>query len=366
MSLLFGRANSVGRAPLAATLTVCAALAVSSCQTGVSAINDVPGAAAVLGLQCVDATGPNSTREEIVDAQLQQSVDDPDTGATMTMLDLILMQLQQHDITKSADEIRQSMIDETYPMPQEGVADPLMVPEGGDAAFADAICGMGGGWQRIGLAGDEAEIAETPHLLRGAGRSICSTVSSSTSAESVVKPKQERADRALADPEAFKRDLIASIDQSITELSELEQTPAIAELIVRNKANRETLRSQPADAVAKALEMEAKIMWLAVEHQCPQTSRYGFGENCGKFNPFPDQAEGGGILRIKGPGSMSCDDAGLIVRGDYFPSVEDPKSLLDEYFCRRDGFAEDDAAPVYIECIPYELSRPTVLVTPLE
>lgn len=366
MNLLFGRANSVGKAPLTATLTVCAALAVSGCQTGVSAINDVPGAAAVLGLQCVDATGPNSTREEIVNAQLQQELEDPETGATMSMLDLVTKQLEQQGTPQSAAEIRRSMIDEMYPIPQEGVAEPLTVPEGGDAAFAAAICGTPDGWLRVGLSGEEAQIAATPHLLRGAGRAICSTVSSSTSAEAVLKPKQERADRAAADPDAFKRDLIASIDQSITELSELEQTPAIAELIVRNKANRETLQSQPADAVAKGLELEIKIMSLAVEHQCPQTSLYGFGENCGKFNPFPDQGDGGGILRIKGPGTMSCEDASLIVRGDYFPSIEDPKSLLDDYYCKRGGFIEDEAAPIYIECMPMELGRPSVLVTPLE
>lgn len=104
---------------------------------------------------------------------------------------------------------------------------------------------------------------------------------------------------------------------------------------------------------------------LAVKHQCPSRSRYGFGLGCGEFNPFPD---GGttGILRVR-EGDLSCQDAQTVIRSHYFPSQADPSSPLSMYRCEEGGFEVVEDAPLLIECqaIQGNPNPATIIVAPV-
>lgn len=87
------------------------------------------------GLTCVDASGPNSTSEQIADASLNTQFTDPVTGETKTGMDMAVeVGRPLEDIwdlpEQSRDDIQRKAVEAVF-------SDVL---DGGDAAFAASVC----------------------------------------------------------------------------------------------------------------------------------------------------------------------------------------------------------------------------------
>lgn len=305
-----------------------------------SPINRVLGE---VGFTCVDAVGSNSTAEQIGVAQLNTEFTDPDTGETTTAMEIALeMDRELSEVfespSHSRDEILNNSIESVF----------TDVPDGGDAAFAAAVCDEVNVsvWEALtgqGIADDT--LATTPHLLRGFGRSICGSMGDSY-AEAVLKDQSDEVKEATDNPTAFKEKQLSLLNEA---LEAAEAQPDLLDVEAARSA-LETFSATPADAIAANLESMLRMQWLAVEHQCPASSRYGFGPGCGEFNPFPDGKDVG-ILRVRG-GHLSCENAQTVIRWHYFPSQADGNSPLSWYHCQENGFEDVPGAPVFIECEP--------------
>ncbi len=299
------------------------------------------------GFTCVDAVGSNSTAEQIADAQLNTEFTDPDTGETKTGMEIALE--ADRELTEafsgmlaspghSREEILQSSIESVF----------TDVPDGGDAAFAAAVCDEVNRsvWEVLTARGTTDDtLATTPHLLRGFGRSVCGAMGE-LYAEAVLKDQADEVEEATENPVAFKTKQLSLLNE---QLEAAEAQPDIFDVEALRSA-LETLSATPADDIAANLESALRMAWLAIEHQCPASSRYGFGPGCGEFNPFPD-GKVAGILRVRG-GHLSCENAKTVIRWHYFPSQADGTSPLSWYYCKENGFGDVADAPVYIECEP--------------
>lgn len=298
------------------------------------------------GVSCVDATGANSTAEQIADAQLNTPITDPRTGETKTGMETALeagneansvLGLKEH----SPEEIRQAGIEAVF----------TDVPDGGDAAFAGAVCDEVNVdlWDRLtatnGLTDDT--LATTPHYLRGIGRTVCGSLGD-TFAEAEFKELAAELDEAALDHDVYKEKQLLLLAENLKDAEELaRENPKMFDLELMRQ-NRDEFAATPADDIVANLKSSLRMQWFAVEHQCPDKSRYGFGPDCGEFNPFPDGGVSG-ILKVR-EGHLSCEDAKTVVRWHYFPSQADDSSPLSLYRCEENGFEDIEEAPLYIEC----------------
>ncbi|HEY7052443.1 MAG TPA: hypothetical protein VH496_09990 [Mycobacterium sp.] len=251
----------------AAALALCAM--VSSCSVGGAPRFDIFSLA---GPRCVDAHGPNSTPEEIVDAQLKLEITDPATGEKKTMAEMgeemykKMAQLLPGLPTPSPGAFKQKLLEMVY----------RDVPSGGDAAFAKAICGMQSGWERAGLgsSADAARVAATPHVLRGAGRAVCQTIAGSD-AEDVLAPEAKQVKLAKSDPAKFKQSMLHDLDEAIDSFkaTKFPSGGPFASSVGEMQKTRDKIADTPAPSLARGIEAAHEIKWMAVRHQCPTLSR---------------------------------------------------------------------------------------------
>ena len=317
------------------------------------------------GLTCVDSSGPNSTPDQIANAQLNTKFTDPVTGETKTGMDAAL------DMGSSATEVLglpQHSREEIQKKAAEAVFSD--VPDGGDAAFAAAVCATVNAnvWKAMTSQGTPKQLlASTPHLLRGFGRMVCGSIGKGSYSEAAFKEEANSVKEAKADPEAFKATQLAKLREQFKLGQEaVARNPKFFKpgAVEAEQKEIDAFAATPAADIAANLEAMLRMAQLAVEHQCPSRSRYGFGPGCGQFSPFPD---GGttGVLRVR-QGELSCEDAKTVVRYHYFPAQADRQSPLSMYYCEEGGVEKVEDAPLYIECQPIEgnPNPATVLVAP--
>lgn len=337
------------------------ATAIAACSPD-NPINQMLGKA---GLTCVDALGPNSTSEQIADASLNTQFTDPVTGETKTGMDMAVEAGRPlEDIWDLPEQSRDDI--------QRKAAEAVFsdVPDGGDAAFAASVCDTvnGGVWKALTSQGTpEDTLASTPHLLRGLGRMVCGSIDKESYYEVVFKEDADLAQKAKKDPEAFKSTQLAKMREQLKSIQEAAATnsklykPGAADAQQKEIDN---FAATPATDIAKNVEGAYRMVQLAVEHLCPNRTRYGFGPGCGQFNPYPD-GDSTGVLRVR-QGNLSCDDAQTVIRNYYFPGQVDPQSPLSMYYCEDGGVKADKKPLVYVECEAIEgnPNPATILVSP--
>lgn len=139
--------------------------------------------------------------------------------------------------------------------------------------------------------------------------------------------------------------------------SELAPDNPLAVDLDNLRKTRDELAATPATDLADNLETMHRIKWLAVEHQCPTLSRFGFGPECGEYLMGP---EGNtiGIIKLEND-TLSCDDARNIIDNHFVTTgyrlqpAPELNSELDDYLCYEfhEGVDENDI-PMYMECAP--------------
>jgi hypothetical protein len=226
----------------------------------------MPGSAAA---DCVDATGPNSTPEQIVDAQLSAQAL---PGQTQTVLE----QLQPEGGLSSPTQLRQDLLKGVF----------RDVPAGGDAAFAAAACPLQGWAMALGNGSyvyhfqsysdsGRGRFAKTPHLLRGWGRQFCSGAEGDDADDVYWKPLKQMEGKiqdAKSDPESYKSSLLAGIDDSL-QLAVDEPQMTDPNSVAATRTVRTNVIATPAGELVAGYEALHQLMQLAVEHQCPQFRR---------------------------------------------------------------------------------------------
>lgn len=305
--------------------------------------------------ECVDAIGPNSTPEQLVDAALAAEVTNPLTGQPIT----VSQQLAQDKIPVT-EKFHRDLVESIF----------TDVPAGGDAAFASAACQVPGWDIRNGSfvymfgpipsnAADHDRVAKTPHLLRGFGRQQCS----GRSGDPKRWDQEEHAlkttiDEARADPEAYKRSQLAETDEYIANGGKFLATSPLAAdpvFLAIVKDSRERLNAEPAQETVKRLEAAFAIsQQLPFEHQCPQF-RHGV-PTLGREKPF-EWAEGFGgaqpeSISLASTASSSVSDITwqswgqprAIGHGVTFHGVDEPKS---EIFVIAFDLGDCDGHPAY-------------------
>jgi len=341
----FGRDLPTAIRGLVAMASICSASVLAGCG-GLPGVGQFLGSDDRSNADCVDAGGANSSKEQIAEAQWGATFPDPETGSETTGFDYAAKlfctrnELFGIGVDETDDQLRPMVWDWTLEQLYPGPGQPA-VPDGGDAAFAAAVCGLKPGWERVDLYGDPTVVAATPNLVRGMGRTVCKAVAT-VWAEGVLKYADELAELAAADPETLKAHLLAEMADNMRGLT--------GDRLAGQRARRDKLQSTSAADMARSMEFAARIQWLAVEHQCPDRSRYGFGADCG------DLGDGMGRLKIKS-GTRTCDEARDVV-GRHYNSDLNVAEDLAAYFCMEGGFLDDPHAPLNLECIPPKNTDP--------
>lgn len=263
------RVGMVSWAHIAAKLsaaTVIAAFSLTGCSS--AGVADKPPAkapSATSSVECVDSSGPNSSPDQIVDAALGAPATNL-RGETRTVAQTLPPYM-------SSPRLRQDAI--------EGVF--RDVPEGGDAAYAAAVCSLTN-WDikngsyihnyGVDITSDEvrAALARQPSLLRGWGRAECAAANADIARWTMQSryAEQELA-KARANPEAYKQSLIDQAQYVLTPdpaISDPTNTDTLAIEVAQASVN-ELPRTSARDLVAR-LEVGIKISDLALDHQCPQ------------------------------------------------------------------------------------------------
>jgi|GEM_PF-6107898 len=292
--------------------------------------------------ECVDARGPNSTPEQIVEAALAAPVVNPLTGEKETVADAVERAVGRP------------------PQPAQFVDTVFTdIPPDGDAAFAAAVCRLTAWvppegsyvWDVRAVPGDRAEVVRIPHLLRSWGRVECSQDTAEWKSARTFRAIEAEIRDARSDAEALKRSLLAEVDKGMFDPG--YGNGAMGEA-ARARA-RAAVDSLTAEQLIDGVEAWHQLERLALEHLCPQL----MAEECGSISPFPDGATTG-ILEAR---KVSCDDARLVIRYAYFPFEAPPGSPLTGYKCDEGK----DFDSVMLECTPYneatgEDPHPTIRV----
>lgn len=332
---------------LACSLVVLAVGGLAGCTQVRSGLEQIAGGGAgrIAGADCVDSQGPNSTPDQIVDAALSTPVTDPVTGETKTMLELgqqsaaqLNNMLPGLELDGSPKGFRDQYLDDLW----------KDVPEGGDAAYAAAVCTMRSGWPKIDilLSWQEAKAAATPHVLRSSGRNVCTLVrSGDMPAESLLAQERLYVVLGKNDPEQLKAKSIADLDQSIAALSNVPaESPLRADLEAQRQA-RAQLVSTSARDVAESLEATHRIKWLAIEHQCPDLSIQGFGPTCGTIEYESGES---GVIKLYSD-TRSCPEARAIVTDHINNPTMNPNPGAGTYVCHTD-LEMSEENPAYTTC----------------
>lgn len=248
--------------------------------SGTDLVSDGLGIVAKPG--CVDAHGPNSTPDELADAMMSATFTDPTTGErtsveqqareTVNAFESLTGPLTAIDTSPAG--IRAEFIENLY----------TSVPEGGDARFAEAVCEYDTSvFARLGTLWDDREqITHTPHLLRASGRMVCGGIDDQT-AEAYLEEIDEQATAAQADPRAFVDAEIKKIEAVLDGWTPDPGEPDSARQIREGfEESLRVLREQDPRHLADGLRTYRDFNWLAIEHMCPGTSVFGFGEVCGE------------------------------------------------------------------------------------
>ncbi|WP_280202695.1 MULTISPECIES: hypothetical protein [Nocardia] len=294
------------------------------------------------GPGCVDAHGPNSTLDELADAMMSATFTDPTTGkrtsaeeqarAAANAFESMTGPLGSVDTSPAA--IRAKLVKSLY----------SAVPEGGDARFAEAVCEYDTSvLTRLGpMWGDRDQITRTPHLLRASGRTVCGGVGDQT-ADAYLEEIDEQATAAQADPQAYVAGEINKIEAVLDGwTSDPEETDAGRQIRQSFEEALRVLRAQEPQQIADGLRKYRDFNWLAIEHLCPGTSVFGFGEVCGEVSSPLGHAPRT-VRTHSGP--VDCDSALDIVQTF---STEGPAAIL-PWVCayNNDG---DTAEDVMIYC----------------
>ncbi len=260
---------------------------------------------------CVDAQGANSTVDQMVEAMMNAPFTDPRNGSRTSVAEQARATVDTFEtlsglpltIDTSPEGIRAALIEQLY----------TAVPAGGDARFAEAVCGYDAAvFRKIGMMWeDERLIAVTPHLLRASGRMVCGSIGEDT-AEDYLEEVDRQAIAAQADPAGFILGEIQKIEKALAGMRAGPDESEIARQIRTDFENSaRMLRAQDPQRFADGLMMFRDFNWLAVEHLCPSTSTLGFGEVCGEV-PSP---LGHAPLTVRThSGQVDCGEALRIVR----------------------------------------------------
>lgn len=217
---------------------------------------------------CVDASGPNSTLDEVADAELTVRLPSGMTGQLLTLDEEHKLALPAAD-PPSKD--RPFFLSQFYDA----------VPSGGDAAFASASCSLQDGWAsaypqlyEFGITEPATAkiFASTPHLLRALGRRICwgweDHQDLGMGRISLVQQKEQR-DHALADPEWWKNSVLAQEPFGGMTFEDLN----VQRIFDQHQRDRhDKLVNTPAADLARALDQAYQISVAAHDMLCPQLS----------------------------------------------------------------------------------------------
>ncbi len=239
------------------------AAAITSLTTGCG--HGIGTSAVALGPRCVDAVGPNSSIDSLADAALHtRFVRTPGTDEVRSPADITI-------------DTQRRMNSEFFPVPSDAtmLADfkknfyPT-VPDGGNAAFASAVCDLPTGW---GLAEqiDPAEfdlVRSTPHLLRSFGRTKCQNMSTLSPEERADASRTwaDSADRAEHDPEGAKAAALSLLEQGKAQAASVQLN---SEIIAEVDGKISRLRATPADEFARSVRAVARVSAAALSTLCP-------------------------------------------------------------------------------------------------
>lgn len=217
---------------------------------------------------CVDAEGPNSTPEQIVDAQLTVRLPSAFTGNPVTLDEQYLEAVPGTTAVPSKD--REVMVDGMH----------KEVPAGGDARFVAQVCNLRAGWASamprlydVGVTEDPTAriIGSTPHIIRGMGREICREMSGQgISTDPIVLTQlAQQVDAAKSNPEGWKNRVIS---QSSGMFAGMQfESPVVAERFQAYQRERLVRLSRTsADALVGALDAYYQFSSKAHEFLCPQ------------------------------------------------------------------------------------------------
>lgn len=231
------------------------------------------------GQDCIDASGENSNPHEIVDVLLNQQVDDGASGHRS-----MESALDEHygDSASVAGQVLREANKTVRGTLHDGIASAQsLLPVGGDARFARAVCDYVDEWDPAWSGGAEAEeLRRTPHLIRAVGRSICAAAPNVTvSAESYFEELDDEALLARQDPEGYKNRRVGEVEEALATLDAMAEGWDFAELArIELREGLETLHKLPAEEVATLPIIQAELTWKAVEFQCPAWSEKSFGD----------------------------------------------------------------------------------------
>lgn len=241
---------------------VAALLLVQACSTGTSATDAIaPPSAATSSSVCVDASGPNSTPQQIVDAAMSFPTRDLTSGRTVPAEQRLAEAEGMPGQTLSA-ELIQLHVDQVFDD----------VPPGGDAAFAAAACAIenfdirsgsflfSGTWQASypDSEKDREAFDSTPHILRGHGRQDCSLASGPEAFREQVDKLDGYLEQGRQDVEGFKRSVIEDMVAPISQAGD---------------PFRAAVEATPAEILLARMEARREFIDLAIKHQCPQFAR---------------------------------------------------------------------------------------------
>ncbi|CAM3896071.1 hypothetical protein [Smaragdicoccus niigatensis] len=287
------------------------AIAVSAtCLGSCSAVDLVKAKVAeVSGASCVDADGPNSSLDQIVDAMMTAKFVDPHTGQQTTMAEQTRSSLEAvqkylpaaENIDTSDAGIRAKLSEQIY----------TDVPAGGDAAFAHAVCNLTDAWTRVNpFLSDHDAAAKAPHLLRASGRMLCGRIKGT--AEEATASIDKPLATAKQNPDHYLAKIISDQEAKLADLKKSgADSPLTSDLIRSQEATLNKLRRTNPDDVVKGLQMWHDFVWAAVENQCPSLSAVGFGEKCGTVSS--QSGETTFLVKLKRQ-PVSCDEAMSVMR----------------------------------------------------
>lgn len=310
------------------------------------------------GTRCVDAELPNSTPEEMADAQLSSPTrrtaldkpfTNPITGEEKNSREVATEILGQQKGAESLGALRATMIEYAF----------TDVPDGGDARFAEAVCDLQNAWGTLQFDPESfGYVEKTPHLLHAAGREICSSLVGMDPAEIAYKNLDDRVNRAETNAAQLRQDDITSLRLRLDELQK-NGVPADAtlliDLIASMEEELERLRATSDDEHADAVRATADVRWAAVEHQCPQFSAVGFGSVCATID-IPENP-GDGVARVH-TGEVDCGTTERVF-DDYFSFNQSTDSMMESWTCWDS--AETIDSPVLVTCAEDEGSGQVVL-----
>ncbi|MCF6391258.1 MAG: hypothetical protein WBB00_17645 [Mycobacterium sp.] len=223
---------------------------------------------AIAGTGCVDSAGSNSTPEQIADAWLSIRLPSPYTGDLRTQDEDHLAMSGPEEFLPSKN--RDYLISTFYDR----------VPNGGDSAFASAVCDLEKGWADAyiwdhGITTDAAAeiMAKTPHFIRGLGRHVCWAMpgggANNTIAPITLSARARSIEDIRSNPKKWKSQVIATADSVYDGIA--IESPASRQAFESHQATRRNeMNNTPPEAFVTAAEQYYKLLVAAHTHQCPE------------------------------------------------------------------------------------------------